>query len=735
MDHACAHHPQTPQTYTVAAGTQFTCPMHPEVITNGPASCPICGMALEPMTISLEDDGPNPELVDFSRRFWLGALLTVPVLVLSMGGDMGLTWIHDLVSPKTSVWIQLLLATPVVLWCGLPFFERGFQSLVTRHLNMFTLIAIGTGAAYLYSTVATFMPQLFPATVQTSHGTIPVYFEAAAVIIVLVLLGQILELRARAQTGKALKALLGLAPKTAIRIATDGQDEEVAIDHIQVDDRLRVRPGEKIPVDGTVTDGMTAIDESMVTGEPIPNEKSVGDAVIGGTVNGPASIVMTARHVGADTLLSRIVQMVAEAQRSQAPIQRLADRVAGYFVPAVMIVAAIAFVTWSLAGPAPAISYALIAAVSVLIIACPCALGLATPISIMVGTGRGAKSGLLIKNAEALERFAQVDTLVVDKTGTLTEGRPSVTAVEAIDDGSQDDLLTFVASLERGSEHPLADAILRFAKDTGVVPPEPANTKIHPGMGLSGIIKGQQVVFGNAAMMQHHQIETDPLNERAEALRTHGATVMFAGVDGKLAGLIAVTDPIKDTSPQALAALNSEGLDVIMMTGDTQTTARNVAEQLGISNFHSDVLPEDKARLVKELQQQGRIVAMAGDGINDAPALAAADVGVAMGTGTDVAIESAGITLLKGDLLGLVRTRLLSRAVVRNIRQNLVFAFGYNALGVPIAAGVLYPVFGMLLSPMIAAAAMSLSSVSVIGNALRLNSVNIEPPLGSRTKP
>ncbi len=722
MDHACTHdHTAQKQLTEAPAGTQYTCPMHPEIVRDEPGSCPICGMALEPMTVSLEDDAPNPELVDFWRRCWIGAILTAPVLFLAMAGDLGLIDLHQYISARTSTWVQFILGTPIVLWSGWPFFVRGVQSVINRSLNMFTLIALGTGAAYIYSSVATVAPQIFPAAFRTAEGTVPVYFEAAAVIIVLVLLGQVLELGARSRTSKALKALLGLAPKTALRIGADGQDEEISLDAVQVDDLLRVRPGEKVPVDGTVTEGRSSVDESMITGEPIPVEKSAGDSVIGGTVNGRGGFVMQATQVGADTMLSRIVQMVADAQRSQAPIQRLADVVAGYFVPVVLVIAVVSFITWSLIGPQPAMSYALITSVSVLIIACPCALGLATPISIMVGTGRGAKAGVLIKNAEALENFEKVDTMVVDKTGTLTEGRPKVTAVEAAGEIGSEEMLRLVASLERGSEHPLAEAILRAAEEKDLALSDADELEVHTGKGISGNIDGRSLSLGNAALMQELSIDVSSLTARADALRGDGATVMLVGIDGVAAGLVAAADPIKQTTKEALTALRKDGVEIVMLTGDNMTTARAVADRLGITHVEADVLPEDKGRIIQELRDNGRFVAMAGDGVNDAPALAIADVGVAMGSGTDIAMESAGITLIRGELTALVRARRLSRAVMRNIRENLFFAFIYNALGVPVAAGVLYPIFGILLSPMVAAAAMSLSSVSVVGNALRLN--------------
>jgi len=697
-------------------GAKWTCPMHPEIISDGPADCPICGMALEPMTVSL-DDAPNPELIDMTRRFWIGAVLTLPVFVLAMGGDfLGL---EGIVPSALSQWIQFVLATPAVLWAGWPFFVRGWASIRTRNLNMFTLIAIGTGAAYLYSAVAVLAPGLFPVEFRQADGTVALYFEAAAVITVLVLLGQVLELRARESTGRALRALLELAPKTA-RVLRDGVDHEVPLEEVVVGDVLRVRPGEKIPVDGDILDGRSHIDESMITGEPVPVDKGPGDRVIGATLNGPAAFTMTAVKVGGDTMLSQIVQMVADAQRSRAPIQRLADVVAGYFVPAVIAVAVIAFALWAAFGPEPSLAYGLVAAVSVLIIACPCALGLATPMSIMVGTGRGAQSGVLIRNAEALERFEKVDTLVVDKTGTLTEGRPRLSAVVAAGGIGEDELLRLVASLERGSEHPLGESIVEAALDKGLTLSEAADFEVTAGKGVRGRIDGRLVAIGNAAFMTSESVDVAALAAEGDRLRDQGATAMYVATDGAAAGLVAVADPIKATTAAALDALRRDGIHIVMLTGDNKRTAMAVAGQLAIDEVEADVLPAQKSEIVTALKEAGRVVAMAGDGINDAPALAAADVGVAMGTGTDIAIESAGVTLVKGNLDGIVRARHLSRAVMRNIRQNLFFAFFYNALGVPVAAGILYPVFGILLSPIIAAAAMSLSSVSVISNALRL---------------
>ena len=696
--------------------------MHPQIRQAGPGACPICGMALEPVTVTA-DAGPNPELADMSRRFWIGLVLTAPVFVLEMGGHLGL--LMRLIGPQTSNWIQFALATPVVLWAGLPFFERGWASLRTRHLNMFTLIAMGVGVAYAYSLAGVFTPGLFPRAVRDAMGVVPVYFEAAAVITVLALLGQVLELRARENTSGAIRALLDLAPRTARRIKGDGTDEEVTLDLIQVGDRLRVRPGEKVPVDGELTEGRVSIDESLVTGESMPATKEVGAKVIAGSINKTGSFVMRAEKVGADTLLSRIVQMVAEAQRSRAPIQRMADQVSGGFVPAVIAAALTAAVVWGLAGPEPRFAYAVIAAVSVLIIACPCALGLATPMSIMVGVGRGAQGGVLIKNAEALERFEKIDTLVIDKTGTLTEGRPAVTAIQPVAGFDEAELLRLAASLERGSEHPLADAILRAAKDRNLHLSEAGAFDSPVGKGVLGLVDGRRICLGGARLMAEQGVDLSLLDLQAEALRRDGATTIFAAVDGKLAGLLGIADPIKPTTAEAVRALKADGVRLVMMTGDNRTTALAVAARLGIDEVEAEVLPQDKAAVVQKLRAAGRVVAMAGDGVNDAPALAAAEVGVAMGAGSDVAIESAGVTLLKGDLQGLVRARKLSRAVMRNIRQNLVFAFAYNVAGIPIAAGALYPSFGLLLSPAIAALAMSLSSVSVIGNALRLRTVRL----------
>ncbi|HEX2841555.1 heavy metal translocating P-type ATPase [Hyphomicrobium sp.] len=702
-------------------GTIYTCPMHPEIRQVGPGSCPICGMALEP-EVATADAGPNPELVDFKRRLWIGLGLTLPVFALEMGSHvLGL----HMLPGQTSNWIQLLLATPVVLWAGWPFFERGWASIKTRNLNMFTLIAMGTGVAWVYSIVATLWPGLFPASMRGHDGSVPVYFEAAAVITVLVLVGQVLELNARERTSGAIRALLNLSPKMARRIRKDGTDEDVSLDQVVTGDRLRVRPGEHIPVDGAILEGRSTIDESMVTGEPMPVTKAVGDDVIGGTTNQSGAFVMRADKVGRDTMLARIVQMVADAQRSRAPIQRLVDQVAAWFVPAVILVALLAFAAWSIWGPEPRFTYGLVAAVSVLIIACPCALGLATPMSVMVGVGRGAKSGVLVKNAEALERMEKVDTLLVDKTGTLTEGKPRVVAVRAENGLDRNELLRLAASLERGSEHPLASAIVQAAQERGLTLTEPKGFDSPVGKGVLGSVDGKSIVIGNRRIMADAGIATDNLDEAADDMRRDGATAIYVAVDGKAAGLIAIADPIKATTAAAIAALTKDGIHVVMLTGDQRTTALAVARQLGIDDVEAEVLPEDKSKVVARFKKEGRVVAMAGDGINDAPALAAADVGIAMGTGTDVAMESAGITLMKGDLTGIVRARALSEAAMANIRQNLFFAFVYNAAGVPIAAGVLYPVFGLLLSPMIAAAAMSLSSVSVVANALRLNRVKI----------
>lgn len=700
----------------------YTCPMHPEIRQKGPGSCPICGMALEPERVSA-DATANPELADMTRRFWIGLALTLPVLAIEMGGH--LSGLYHWLGQQTSNWIQLALATPVVLWAGWPFFERGWASITSRNLNMFTLIAMGTGVAWIYSVVATVAPQLFPANTRGPDGAVAIYFEAAAVITVLVLLGQVLELRARERTGGAIRALLNLAPKQARRIRADGTDEDVAVSDIAVGDRLRVRPGESLPVDGIIVEGRSAIDESMVTGESMPVTRTLNDKVIGGTMNQSGGLIIKAEKIGSETMLARIVQMVAEAQRSRAPIQRLADQDAGWFVPAVIAIAMLAFATWAIWGPEPRLTYGLIAAVSVLIIACPCALGLATPMSIMVGVGRGAQLGVLIKNAEALERLEKVDTVVVDKTGTLTKGKPTVVAIRPAPHIAEADLLRFAASLERASEHPLADAIVRVAETQKLPLSNVEDFQSPVGKGATGRVDGRRILIGNQKLMAEAGIETSAFDQEAETLRADGATVITVAIEGRAAGLLAIADPVKETTPAAIDALKAAGVRIVMLTGDNRTTAEAIARRLGITEVEAEVLPEDKSKIVERLRAEGRVVAMAGDGINDAPALAAADVGIAMGTGTDVAMESAGVTLLKGDLTGIVRARHLSHATMSNIRQNLFFAFVYNAAGVPIAAGVLYPVFGVLLSPIIAAAAMALSSVSVILNSLRLKQVGI----------
>jgi Cu+-exporting ATPase len=703
-------------------GAVYTCPMHPEIRQVGPGSCPICGMALEPV-LATADTGPSHELIDMTRRFWIGLALTVPVLVLEMGGHLfGVTHV---IGQQASNWVQLAFATPVVLWAGWPFFVRGWQSVVNRSLNMFTLIAMGTGVAWAYSMVAVLAPDLFPAAFRGSGGAVAVYFEAAAVITVLVLLGQVLELRARETTSGAIRALLDLAPKTARRIAPDGVESEVPLDEVQVGDRLRVRPGEKVPVDGVTVEGRSAVDESMVTGESMPVTKEAGARVIGGTMNRSGALVIEAQKVGRDTMLSQIVQLVAEAQRSRAPIQRLADQVSAWFVPAVIAVAALAFAAWAIWGPEPRFSYGLVAAVAVLIIACPCALGLATPMSIMVGVGRGAAAGVLIKSAEALEHMERVETIIVDKTGTLTEGKPAVTAVVPGAGFTEDEVLRLAASVERASEHPLALAIVAAAEAKGLRAAPVADFDSPVGKGAFGTVEGKRVALGNARFLAEESVDAAPLAAAAEELRRDGATAIFAAVDGTVAGVLAIADPVKASTPEALAALKAEGIRVVMLTGDNWTTAKAVARRLGIDEVEAEVLPEAKSAVVQRHKAAGEVVAMAGDGVNDAPALAAADVGIAMGTGTDVAMESAGVTLLKGDLTGIVRARRLSRATMGNIRQNLFFAFVYNALGVPVAAGVLYPFFGILLSPIIAAAAMALSSVSVISNAARLRKVRL----------
>lgn len=705
-----------------ASETIYTCPMHPQIRQVGPGSCPICGMALEPAEVSL-DDAPSPELADMTRRFWIGLILTAPVFILEMGGH--LIGLH-LMPIQTSNWVQLSLATPVVLWTGWPFFVRGWQSIMNCALNMFTLIAMGTGVAWIYSIVATVAPDFFPDAFRSSDGSVAVYFEAAAVITVLVLLGQVLELRARERTSGAIKALLNLSPTIARRLNDADMEEEISLDQVVAGNRLRVRPGDRIPVDGKVIEGGSNIDESMVTGESMPVRKQPDDKVIGGTINGQGSFVMRAEKVGRDTMLARIVRMVSEAQRSRAPIQRLADIVAGWFVPAVILIAILAFAAWAVWGPPPAMGYALIAAVSVLIIACPCALGLATPMSIMVGIGRGATEGILIKNAEALELMEKIDTIVIDKTGTLTEGKPRVTAIRAAGNNiDENELLRLAASLEQGSEHPLAAAIVAAAKERSIVLAKAADFDSPTGKGVLGNVDGHRIVLGNTKFFAELHIDTRVLETQANELRQNGATAIFVAIDGATAGIVAIADPVKASTPAAIDALHADGIRIVMLTGDNRTTAEAVARQLGIDEVEAEVLPDQKAAIVTRLREQGRVVAMAGDGVNDAPALATADVGIAMGTGTDVAIESAGVTLLRGDLLGIVRARRLSEATMRNIRQNLFFAFIYNAAGVPIAAGVLYPFFGILLSPIFAAAAMALSSVSVIGNALRLRTVKL----------
>lgn len=720
--HLGTAHPNNQPAHAVPEGTVYTCPMHPQIRQIGPGNCPICGMTLEPV-VATADTGPSEEYRDMQRRFWVGLLLSLPVLALEMGGH--LTNLHMLLGAQTSNWLQMILATPVVLWAGWPFFQRGWQSLVTRHLNMFTLIAMGTGVAWIYSVVATVFPDIFPATFRSGEGSVAVYFEAAAVITVLVLLGQVLELRAREQTGGAIRALLDLAPKTARRVNSDGSEEDVGLDVVAVGDRLRVRPGEKVPVDGTLLEGRSSVDESMITGESMPVTKDIGSKLIGGTMNQTGAFVMEAGKVGRDTMLSQIVQMVADAQRSRAPIQRLADEVSGWFVPVVIVIAIVSFAAWMLFGPEPRFAHGLVAAVAVLIIACPCALGLATPMSIMVGVGRGARLGVLIKNAEALERFEKVDTLVVDKTGTLTEGRPKVTAIIPNDQLSETELLRLAATLENSSEHPLALAIVNAARERDIPIGNAQEFDSPVGKGVTGKIDGRAIILGSHRIMEEEQVDVSSMTGKAEELRDEGATVIFMAMDGQVAGLFAIADPVKATTPDAVKALVEAGIRVVMLTGDNKTTAHAVARRLGISEVEAEVLPEDKSKIVTRLRSEGRIVGMAGDGVNDAPALAAADVGIAMGTGTDVAIESAGVTLLKGDLRGIVRARQLSHATMSNIRQNLFFAFIYNALGVPVAAGVLYPALGLLLSPIIAAAAMALSSVSVIGNSLRLRSVKL----------
>lgn len=701
----------------------YTCPMHPEIEKVGPGSCPKCGMALEPKTASLDENEKNPELIDMTRRFIVGAILAITIVIIAMGRHLPfLSSIFDRFSADLLNWIELILATPVVLWCGLPFFVRFYQSIINKSPNMFTLIGMGVGVSYIYSIIAVLFPQIFPNAFKDENGQVGVYFEAAAVIVVLVLIGQVLELKARSKTSGAIKALLGLVPKTA-RIIRDGSEEEIPIKDIKVGDLIKVKPGEKIPVDGVIVEGSSSIDESMLTGEPISVEKKKGDNVIGATINGTGMFIMEAKKIGEDTLLAQIVKLVGEAQRSRAPVQRLVDVVAAYFVQIVIIIAVATFIIWSIFGPDPKLSYALINAISVLIIACPCALGLATPMSIMVATGRGASSGILFKNAEAIETMKKVDTLVVDKTGTLTEGKPKLVEILAIKPFSQRDVLFYSSSIEQGSEHPLAKAIIDGAKEKGVEPKMPEKFNSITGKGIVGLIDGKEVVFGNTKLLEDEGIDIEDINKKAESMRQNGQTVMFLAIERKIAGIIGVADTIKKTTPEAIKALHREGLKIVMVTGDNKTSANAVAQKLGIDNIVAEVMPEKKVEVVKNLQKEGKIVAMAGDGINDAPALAQANVGIAMGTGTDVAMESANITLVKGDLQGIVKARSLSEATIKNIKQNLLWAFGYNALGIPIAAGILYPFTGLLLSPIIAAFAMSLSSVSVVGNALRLNKI------------
>ena len=727
-DESQCHHEHQDNAESVASSasdaSQWTCPMHPEVLTDGPGICPLCGMALEPLTVTAEETEDH-ELNDMQRRFWASLALTAPVFLIAMADMVPGRPLESLATPRILQWTQFLLASPVVLWGGWPFFQRGWQSIISHHLNMFTLIGLSVGVAYLYSTIALLVPGVFPSSFRGVHGDVAVYFEAAAVIITLVLLGQVLELKARSRTGEAIRALLGLAPKTARRVDEDGSETDVHLCHVAVGDLLRVRPGEKMPVDGVVTEGVSPVDESMVTGEPIPVPKSPNDQVIGATINGTGSLLIRAERVGSDTLLAQIVQMVAEAQRSRAPIQKLADVVAGYFVPTVVLVAILTFVIWGVFGPEPRMAFAIINAVAVLIIACPCALGLATPMSIMVATGRGAAAGVLFKNAEAIELMRQVEILVVDKTGTLTEGRPQVVSVSGTGVVDEKTLIRIAASLERGSEHPLAEAIVRGSEERGIEFSAAEDFQSITGKGVRGNVDGLDVAIGNHALLEELGVAFGELETTAEDRRTDGETVMYLAVNGEAAGIVGVADPIRETTTEAIDALHGEGLKIIMLTGDSRTTAEAVARKLKLDDVIAEVLPEQKAHVVKDLQADGRIVAMAGDGINDAPALAQASVGIAMGTGTDVAMESAGVTLVKGDLRGIVRARKLSRATMSNIRQNLFFAFAYNTLGVPVAAGILYPITGMLLSPMIAAAAMSFSSVSVIGNALRLRQSRI----------
>ena len=738
-DHACchSHDPHSADAKVVAddkrydkvpagySGSVYTCPMHPQVRQTKPGSCPICGMGLELESAAMVEEGPNPELVDFTRRFWIGTALTLPLLVFTMGPYLGLGGVREIFGERATLWIELVLGTPVVLWCGWPFLVRGWSSFRTLNLNMFSLIGMGVMAAWAFSVVAVIAPGIFPDGFRDAEGHVGVYFEAAAVIVTLVLLGQVMELRAREGTGKAIRALLDLAAKTARVIREDGSEEEIPLEDVLVGDRLRVRPGDKVPVDGVVTDGRSSVDESMISGEPVPVEKVAGDPVTGATINGTGSLVIEATRVGADTMLSQIVEMVANAQRSRAPIQKYADKVSGWFVPVVIGIAILSFIGWAFWGPAPALSYALIAAVAVLIIACPCALGLATPMSIMTATGRGAQAGVLIKNAEALERFEKVDTLMVDKTGTLTLGKPKLVSVLPEPGHDEAEVLRLAATLERGSEHPLAEAIVAGAEERGVALGEASDFEAVTGKGVKGVVDGNSVALGNLKLVTDLGLEAAELTEKANSHRDQGETVMFVMLDGAVAGLVSVADPVKETTPAALEALHKLGFRIIMATGDNERTARAVAARLGIDEIRADVLPEDKARIIQELQAEGRKVAMAGDGVNDAPALAQADVGIAMGTGADVAIESAGITLVKGNLDGIVRARRLARATMRNIRQNLFFALIYNAAGVPVAAGLLYPFFGILISPIFAAFAMSASSISVVTNALRLRSAKI----------
>ena len=708
----------------IRAEVTYTCPMHPQIVRDHPGVCPLCGMALEPRTASA-GDGPNPELIDMTRRFWVSVALAVPILLLGMAGSIPGLRQDELLSPHVRTWLTFALATPVVLWAGQPFFERGWASLVHRSLNMFTLIALGIGVAYLYSAVAALFPGLFAPAFRNPDGTVPVYFEAAAMITALVLLGQVLELRARSRTSSAMRALLDLAPKLARVVQPDGSEQDVSLDRVQAGWRLRVRPGEKVPVDGVVAEGTSSVDESMVTGEPIPVAKAPGDHVTGGTVNGSGSFVLRAERVGSETLLARIVQMVSDAQRSRAPIQRLADVAASYFVPTVVAAAILAFAVWAVIGPEPRLAHALVNAVAVLIIACPCALGLATPMSIMVGTGRGATAGVLFKNAEALEVLEKVDTLVIDKTGTLTEGKPRLSAIEPLNEFSTAEILLLAGSLERGSEHPLAAAIVAGAAERQLELESAHDFAAIPGRGVTGVVSGRKVLLGNQRLMDEQGTPPERLAPRAEALRRQGAGVMFLAVDGCLAGLLAVQDPVKASAPEAIRMLHEDGMRIVMLTGDHRATADAIGRELGIDQIEAEVLPQGKGEFVKRLRAEGHVVAMAGDGLNDAPALAMADVGIAMGTGTDVAMQSAGITLVQGDLRGIVKARRLSRATMRNIRQNLFWAFGYNTLGVPIAAGVLYPFFGLLLSPILASAAMTFSSISVISNALRLRTLKL----------